>query len=62
MLRPFPLTSTCITALLSLPAYAESFQRPIPQAQSATAEVWFALASLTFCVALYLVYRAVAKR
>ncbi|MEX1233502.1 MAG: protein NnrT [Roseovarius sp.] len=43
------------------PAFAESFDRPIPQAQSATAELWFLLGSLALIAALVLVQRLVAR-
>lgn len=43
-------------------ALASSFDRPIPQAQSATAEIWFAVASFALIAALALVARMVAKR
>lgn len=62
MFRPTLLAATIIGPLLSVPAYGDSFERPIPLAQTATAELWFAFASLLFCAALYLVYRAVSKR
>ena len=45
-----------------LPAFADAFDRPIPQAQSATAEFWFAFASLALIAALVLVARLVARR
>lgn len=43
-------------------ALAESFERPIPQAQSATAEFWFFLATLALLVSLVVVARVVARR
>jgi hypothetical protein len=43
------------------PAWA-NFDRPTPQAQSATAEFWFALASVALVVALVCVFRIVARR
>lgn len=46
----------------AIPTLASAFERPIPQPQSATAEVWFGLASLLFCLALYAVHRMVKKR
>jgi hypothetical protein len=51
-------------APLAAPAtlLAETFDRPIPQAQTATAEFWFALASLALVLALAIVARLVAKR
>lgn len=48
--------------ITAIPTLASAFERPIPQAQSATAEVWFGLASLIFCLALYAVHRVVNKR
>jgi hypothetical protein len=44
------------------PALAEAYSRPIPQAQSATAEFWFAFASLTLIAALYAVHRLVMRK
>ncbi|MFX0545366.1 protein NnrT [Roseovarius sp. S1116L3] len=49
-------------AMLPAPLLASSFDRPIPQAQSATAELWFAVASLALIAALALVARLVARR
>lgn len=49
-------------ALLPVPALAEAFDRPTPQAQSATAEFWFVVASLTLIAALVAVARLVARR
>lgn len=49
------------TILLAPTAFAESFDRPIPQAQSATAEFWFALGSIALLAALVLVHRLVAR-
>nr|WP_252731324.1 protein NnrT [Lentibacter algarum] len=43
-------------------AMAADFDRPIPQAQSATAEIWFAGASLALIAALAMVARLVARR
>ena len=37
---------------LPFPALAEAYSRPVPQAQSATAEFWFAIASLALIGAL----------
>ncbi|WP_122074635.1 hypothetical protein [Pseudophaeobacter sp. EL27] len=50
--------------LVFLPAtvWATSFDRPIPQSQSATAEFWFFLASLTLIAALGAVGWLVSKR
>jgi hypothetical protein len=44
-----------IPILFTSPVLAEAFNRPIPQAQSATAEIWFAIASLALIAALALV-------
>ncbi|SFP19819.1 hypothetical protein SAMN04488056_1296 [Cohaesibacter marisflavi] len=51
-------------ALSMLPTLAVSapYDRPIPQAQSATAEFWFGLASVALIVALYCVHRMVSRR
>ncbi|MFT4794756.1 MAG: hypothetical protein ACJAVR_002501 [Paracoccaceae bacterium] len=43
-------------------AAAAAFERPVPQAQSATAEIWFAAASLAMIAALYAVHRLVTRR
>ena len=51
-----------ITFILASPAIAEGFDRPIPQPQSATAEVWFAMASITLLAALWAVHRLVMRR
>ncbi|SMH28577.1 protein NnrT [Maritimibacter sp. HL-12] len=48
--------------MLASPALAKSFDRPIPQAQSATAEIWFALSSVALIAALVLVHRLVVRR
>jgi hypothetical protein len=50
------------TVALQFPSLAEAFNRPIPQAQSATAEFWFALASLALIGALVAVAVLVSKR
>lgn len=44
------------------PAWAEPFDRPIPQAQSATAEFWFAMGCLGLIAALVVVQRLVARK
>lgn len=48
--------------LLASPVLAEGFDRPMPQPQSATAEFWFALASVALIAALVGVSRIVARR
>ena len=53
---------TRLTAIFILApglAVAAPYERPIPQAQSATAEFWFALASLAL---LYDAHRLVMRR
>lgn len=54
------LALLCAT-VLPFPALAEAYSRPIPQAQSATAEFWFALASLALVGALVVVAKLVAR-
>ena len=49
-------------ALLPVSAWAEGYERPIPQAQSATAEFWYAFACIAFITALIGVARLVSKR
>ena len=52
-----------ITAfLLPVQVWAKAYDRPIPQAQSATAEFWFFIASLTLLAALITVAWLVHKR
>ncbi len=51
-----------IMLFASSPAFAGAFDRPIPQAQSATAEFWFAMATVALCLALYAVHWMVARR
>ena len=41
---------------------AAGFERPIPQPRSEAVELWFALASLMLCIALYAVHRLVKRR
>lgn len=54
--------STFFFVLLATPAFAEGFDRPIPQAQSATAEIWFAVASIVLIAALWLVNHLVMRK
>lgn len=58
MRRLFPILNLCLAA----PAWAAGFDRPIPQAQSATAEFWFALSSIALIAALVVVHRLVSRR
>ncbi len=53
---------TLAIVMLPVSALATSYDRPLPQAQSATAEFWFALASVTLIAALYCVHRVVSRR
>ena len=53
---------TLLTLLAASPALAEPYSRPIPQAQSATAEFWYALACLTLVAAMYAVHRMVMRK
>ncbi|GAB5438915.1 protein NnrT [Falsiruegeria mediterranea] len=48
--------------VLASPAWAASFDRPIPQAQSATAEFWFAAGSIALLLALAAVHWLVSRR
>lgn len=56
------LVAAFAALLAAAPAWAAEFDRPIPQAQSATAELWFALGSIALIVALIGVQRLVARR
>ena len=51
-----------IAALFASPVLADAFDRPIQQAQSATAEIWFGIASLTLIAALALVNHLVMRK
>lgn len=53
-----------LLAFVALPApiWAAAYDRPTPQAQSATAEFWFFIASLTLVAALLAVGWLVARR
>ncbi len=53
---------TPMAVFIASGAVAEGFDRPIPQAQSATAEFWFGLASLALIAALVAVHKIVARR
>ena len=56
-------TSTSLLAIImTTPAFAEAYDRPIPQAQSATAEFWYALACIALVVAMIAVQRLVSNR
>ena len=51
-----------LPVLTASPVWAESFDRPIPQAQSATAELWFLLGSVALIAALVAVQWLVTRR
>lgn len=51
-----------LAIFLAAPAFADGYDRPIPQAQSATAEFWYALACLALLAAMIAVQRLVARR
>ncbi len=57
----YTIASICALCLVTTPAIATEFDRPIPQAQSATAEFWFALGSIALIAALVLVHKLVAR-
>lgn len=48
--------------LFASPAIADSFDRPIPQAQSATAEFWYALACIALIASMIAVQTLVSRR
>jgi len=56
------LFAYAVMALLPAQVWAEAYNRPVPQAQSATAEFWFFIASLTLVAALISVAFLVHKR
>jgi hypothetical protein len=51
-----------IPIFLATPLFADAYDRPIPQAQSATAEIWFGIASLALIAALALVNHLVMRK
>ena len=56
------IMTSLLAIFLATPAIAEAYDRPIPQAQSATAEFWYALACLALVAAMVAVQRLVARR
>lgn len=56
------ILTAILATMLASPALASSFERPIPQAQSATAELWFAMGSIALIAALVLVQRLVSRK
>lgn len=55
-----PLTGVFVLAGSRL--FAVGFDRPIPQAQSATAEFWYALACITLVLSMVAVQWLVSRR
>ncbi|OXT00815.1 protein NnrT [Notoacmeibacter marinus] len=53
---------TILLTMAPASALAAGFDRPIPNAQSATAELWFGLATVALIAALALVWYAVRRR
>jgi len=51
-----------LACFLAAPALAENFDRPIPQAQSATAEFWYAMACIALIGSMIAVQRLVSRR
>ncbi|WP_306152407.1 protein NnrT [Roseovarius sp. MMSF_3281] len=51
-----------LATLFASPALAEGFDRPIPQAQSATAEFWYAVACIALVLSMVAVQRLVSRR
>lgn len=55
-------TISILLLLLASPTWAAGFDRPVPQAQSATAEFWFAICSIALLIALGAVHWLVSRR
>lgn len=53
---------TIFAVAMPFSALAGVYDRPIPQAQSATAEFWFAFASLALIAALVVVARLISRK
>jgi len=53
------IVTLAFATFFASPALAEAFNRPIPQAQSATAEFWYALACIALVVSMVAVQRLV---
>ncbi len=56
------LTLTGVFSAVATSGMAEAFDRPIPQAQSATAEFWYAMACLMLILAMGLVQWLTSRR
>ena len=52
----------CIPLVCASPALGEAFDRPIPQAQSATAEFWYALACIMLVLGMAAVQWLVSRK
>lgn len=48
--------------MFATPGFADAYDRPIPQAQSATAEFWYALACITLVLSMVAVQWLVSRR
>jgi hypothetical protein len=58
----FFLPLTCAFVLAGSRLFADGFDRPIPQAQSATAEFWYASASITLVLSMVVVQWLVSRK
>lgn len=58
----FFLPITGILVLAGSRLLAEGFDRPIPQAQSATAEFWYTLACITLVLSMVAVHWLTSRR
>ena len=56
------LKTICLFFVSGSYLMASEFDRPIPQPRSSEVELWFAIASLAFVVALYMVHRVISRR
>ena len=52
----------CVPPVFASPALAEAFDRPVPQAQSATAEFWYALACIMLVLGMVAVQWLVSRK
>ena len=51
-----------LVTVFATAAQAEPYKRPIPQAQSATAEFWFFVATIMLLASLYAVHWVIKRR
>ncbi|GAA6174589.1 protein NnrT [Sulfitobacter pacificus] len=56
------IITSIMTVILATPTFASTYERPIPQAQSATAEFWYAMACIALVAAMIAVQQLVARR